>query len=162
AFPKISTSSLSRLFSLRRRFSSSSSSDVRPVFSSASTSSIHRCNMLCATPSSRAICVAGLPLDLTRPTASRLNSFLNTRRRRFVMSHPILASDCLKEVSTENGQAQISAQRSRRGADTGDMNDFEHERLDMYRAAIEFLVLADMIAAALPRGRAYLADQLRR
>jgi four helix bundle protein len=42
------------------------------------------------------------------------------------------------------------------------MSDFEHERLDVYRASIEFLVLADEIAADLPKGRAYLADQLRR
>jgi four helix bundle protein len=42
------------------------------------------------------------------------------------------------------------------------MNDFEHERLDVYRAAIELLALADTIASELPRGRAYLADQLRR
>ena len=42
------------------------------------------------------------------------------------------------------------------------MNDFEHERLDVYRAAIEFLIVTDEIAASLPRGRAYLADQLRR
>lgn len=42
------------------------------------------------------------------------------------------------------------------------MNEFEHERLEMYRAATEFLALADAIAGAFPRGRAYLADQLRR
>jgi len=42
------------------------------------------------------------------------------------------------------------------------MADFEHERLDVYRAAIELLTLADTIAAGLPRGRAYLSDQLRR
>ena len=42
------------------------------------------------------------------------------------------------------------------------MNEFEHERLDVYKAAIELLVLADAIAATLPRGRGYLADQLRR
>jgi four helix bundle protein len=42
------------------------------------------------------------------------------------------------------------------------MSEFVHERLDVYRAAIEFLVLADTIAGSLPRGRAYLADQLRR
>jgi four helix bundle protein len=42
------------------------------------------------------------------------------------------------------------------------MNEFEHERLDVYKAAIELLVLADAVAAALPRGRGYLADQLRR
>src|SRR5215210_5652179 len=42
------------------------------------------------------------------------------------------------------------------------MNEFEHERLDVYKASIELLVLADAIAATLPRGRGYLADQLRR
>ena len=42
------------------------------------------------------------------------------------------------------------------------MNEFEHERLDVYKAAIQFLVLADAVAGALPRGRGYLADQLRR
>lgn len=42
------------------------------------------------------------------------------------------------------------------------MNDFAHERLDVYRAAIEFLVVADEIATSLPKGRAYLVDQLRR
>jgi len=42
------------------------------------------------------------------------------------------------------------------------MNDFEHERLDVYRAAIEFLVVADEVATGLPKGRAYLVDQLRR
>lgn len=42
------------------------------------------------------------------------------------------------------------------------MNEFEHERLDVYQVAIELLVLADRIAAALPRGNSYLADQLRR
>ncbi len=42
------------------------------------------------------------------------------------------------------------------------MNTFDHERLDVYRVSLEFLVLADTIAAALPRGRRYLVDQLRR
>ena len=42
------------------------------------------------------------------------------------------------------------------------MNEFEHERLDVYKAAIELLVLADAVASTLPRGRGYLADQLRR
>jgi four helix bundle protein len=42
------------------------------------------------------------------------------------------------------------------------MNEFEHERLDVYQAAIQFLVLADTVAVELPRGRGYLADQLRR
>jgi four helix bundle protein len=42
------------------------------------------------------------------------------------------------------------------------MSSFTHERLDVDRVAIEFLLLADQVAAGLPRGRAYLADQLRR
>jgi four helix bundle protein len=42
------------------------------------------------------------------------------------------------------------------------MNEFEHDRLDVYRASIEFLAIADRIALAFPRGRAYLCDQLRR
>ena len=42
------------------------------------------------------------------------------------------------------------------------MNGFEHEKLDVYKAAIEFLVVADALAGQLPKGRAYLADQLRR
>ena len=42
------------------------------------------------------------------------------------------------------------------------MNGFEHENLDVYRVSIEFLVLADEVAAALPKGRAHLVDQLRR
>ena len=42
------------------------------------------------------------------------------------------------------------------------MNEFSHERLDVYRAAVEWLVVADDLAGTLPRGRAYLADQLRR
>ena len=42
------------------------------------------------------------------------------------------------------------------------MNGFEHENLDVYRVSIEFLVLADEVAAALPKGRAHLVAQLRR
>ena len=44
------------------------------------------------------------------------------------------------------------------------MSDFAHERLDVYRVAIEFLGVSDEIASELPRGRAYLTlvDQLRR
>ena len=42
------------------------------------------------------------------------------------------------------------------------MSDFAHERLDVYRVAIEFLGVSDEIASELPRGRAYLVDQLRR
>ena len=39
---------------------------------------------------------------------------------------------------------------------------FDHERLDVYRLAIEFIVLADGIVEHLPRGRSHLADQLSR
>jgi four helix bundle protein len=42
------------------------------------------------------------------------------------------------------------------------MNTFDHERLDVYQAAIEFVAVADTISSHLPRGRSYLADQLHR
>jgi len=42
------------------------------------------------------------------------------------------------------------------------MIHFHHERLDVYRMAIEFVVTADTIASRLPSDRHYLADQLRR
>lgn len=42
------------------------------------------------------------------------------------------------------------------------MHYFDHEKLDVYRAAIEFVVLINSIIENLPRGRAYLADQLQR
>ena len=42
------------------------------------------------------------------------------------------------------------------------MAEFAHERLDVYRVAVEFLVVAEEVSASLPKGRAYLADQLRR
>ena len=42
------------------------------------------------------------------------------------------------------------------------MNYFDHERLDVYQAAIEFVVLIDTVVENFPRGRAYLADQLQR
>lgn len=42
------------------------------------------------------------------------------------------------------------------------MKYFDHERLDVYRAAIDFVALADDVVENLPRGRAYLADQLQR
>ena len=60
------------------------------------------------TPSSVAICVMPLPLSRKSFTASRLNSLLNCRRgcRRFVTGHLALAAHhCLKEVSTNRGQA---------------------------------------------------------
>ena len=39
---------------------------------------------------------------------------------------------------------------------------FDHERLDVYQAAVDFVVVANGIVEQLPRGRAYLADQLQR
>jgi four helix bundle protein len=42
------------------------------------------------------------------------------------------------------------------------VSGFAHERLDVYRAAVDFLVVADSVANELPRRRFYLADQLRR
>jgi four helix bundle protein len=42
------------------------------------------------------------------------------------------------------------------------MSRFDHEKLDVYEAAIDFVVIANDMAQQLPRGRAYLADQLQR
>jgi four helix bundle protein len=42
------------------------------------------------------------------------------------------------------------------------MHTFDHEKLDVYRAAIELVVQIDKIVEQFPRGRAYLADQLLR
>ena len=42
------------------------------------------------------------------------------------------------------------------------MKRFDHEKLDVYQAAIDFVALADDVVENLPRGRAYLADQLQR
>ena len=39
---------------------------------------------------------------------------------------------------------------------------FDHERLDVYRVALEFLALAEKLVGGLPRGRSHLADQLTR
>jgi four helix bundle protein len=38
----------------------------------------------------------------------------------------------------------------------------DHEKLTVYQAAIEFVILADEVIEHLPRGRAYLSDQLQR
>lgn len=42
------------------------------------------------------------------------------------------------------------------------MKCFDHEKLDVYQAAIELVILIDEIVAYFPRGRSYLADQLQR
>ena len=39
---------------------------------------------------------------------------------------------------------------------------FAHETLDVYKLALDFLVLADELIERLPRGRGHLADQLGR
>ena len=48
------------------------------------------------------------------------------------------------------------------GPRVADMSEFDHERLDVYVAAIDFVALVDEVVEHLPRGRAYLADQLQR
>ena len=42
------------------------------------------------------------------------------------------------------------------------MEYFDHEKLDVYKAAIEFVSLANTIIEKLQKGKAYLADQLQR
>jgi four helix bundle protein len=42
------------------------------------------------------------------------------------------------------------------------MSCFDHEKLNVYQASIELVVLIDQVVENLPRGRAYLADQLQR
>ncbi len=39
---------------------------------------------------------------------------------------------------------------------------FDHEKLDVYKTAIEFVVLSGQIIEHMPRGKNYLADQLQR
>jgi four helix bundle protein len=38
----------------------------------------------------------------------------------------------------------------------------DHEKLDAYHIAVEFVVLSDAVIENLPRGRGYLSDQLQR
>lgn len=42
------------------------------------------------------------------------------------------------------------------------MKSFDHEKLDVYQASIELVILIDEIIDLFPRGRSYLADQLQR
>lgn len=42
------------------------------------------------------------------------------------------------------------------------MDHFEHERLDVYKAAVAFLALIDEIIEHLPKGRGHLGDQIER
>lgn len=43
-----------------------------------------------------------------------------------------------------------------------DMDNFDHDKLDVYQASIEFIAVVDEIVKNFPRGRGYLADQLQR
>jgi four helix bundle protein len=42
------------------------------------------------------------------------------------------------------------------------MKGFDHEKLDVYQAAIKLVVLIDEFVEVLPKGKAYLVDQLQR
>jgi four helix bundle protein len=42
------------------------------------------------------------------------------------------------------------------------MSLLDHEKLDVYQASIDLVVLIDGIVESLPRGRGYLADQFQR
>jgi len=42
------------------------------------------------------------------------------------------------------------------------MDNFDHEKLDVYHVAIEFVSLSNDIVERLPRGKGYLSDQLQR
>jgi four helix bundle protein len=41
-------------------------------------------------------------------------------------------------------------------------NYFDHERWDVYRAALDLIIVIKEVVEALPRGNGYLADQLQR
>ena len=42
------------------------------------------------------------------------------------------------------------------------MSQFDHEKLDVYKATVDFVILIDKIVEGFPRGRGYLSDQLQR
>jgi four helix bundle protein len=42
------------------------------------------------------------------------------------------------------------------------MENFNHEKLDVYQASIEFVELTNFIIKSLPKGKAYITDQLQR
>src|SRR5687768_18373754 len=54
------------------------------------------------------------------------------------------------------------AQATAESRDRWGMMQLDHERLDVYDLALEFLVLANGIIEGLPRGRSHLADQFTR
>ena len=55
-----------------------------------------------------------------------------------------------------------SAQLRRGVADGRGMQLLDHERLDVYQLALDFLVFTNGVIEALPRGRSHLADQFTR
>jgi hypothetical protein len=59
---------------------------------------------------------------------------------------------------------RVVAHDLQRYADLADFDlvHFDHERLDVYTAAVDFVVLAHGILSSLPSGHGDLADQLRR
>ena len=42
------------------------------------------------------------------------------------------------------------------------MRSFDHEKLDVYQAGIQFVGVANDVVERPPKGRAYLADQIQR
>ena len=42
------------------------------------------------------------------------------------------------------------------------MKQFDHEKLDVYKLAIEFVIIIEDIVKSIPKGRSYLVDQLQR
>jgi four helix bundle protein len=42
------------------------------------------------------------------------------------------------------------------------MAHFDHEKLDVYQAALDFVEVANVLLEKIPRGRAFLADQIQR
>src|SRR3989338_11483760 len=42
------------------------------------------------------------------------------------------------------------------------MSYFDHEKLDVYQAALEFVVISEAIVKSFPKGQAHLIDQLMR
>ena len=51
---------------------------------------------------------------------------------------------------------------TRAAADMAPMQALDHERLDVYHLALDFLVFANSVIEGLPRGRSHLADQFTR
>ena len=46
--------------------------------------------------------------------------------------------------------------------EVGPRRQFDHQRMEVYKFGIQFVALATQILKGLPKGRSYIADQLRR